>query len=104
MVCFIAMYVLFDCWMPCSSSIAERAIDKIAKLVKAETGIMPARDLACLSELTLNVELLDADKPTSAENEFHNVTMGSDGRAVLRNARYKTRVRASASVRPRMNC
>ncbi|RPD58061.1 P-loop containing nucleoside triphosphate hydrolase protein [Lentinus tigrinus ALCF2SS1-7] len=78
--------------------VAEKAIDQIAKVVKVDTGAIPARDLACLSQLVLNVELLDADKPTFVDNEFDTIGMGSDGHAVLRNARYKTRVRASAST------
>ncbi|KAI0712807.1 P-loop containing nucleoside triphosphate hydrolase protein [Cerioporus squamosus] len=78
------------------ASIAEKTIDQVAILVKAVTGTVPLRHLACLSQLIVNVERLDADKPTFVENEFDKIETGADGQAVLRNARYKTRVRASA--------
>ena len=47
----------------------------------------------------LNVELVEADKPTQVENDFDKIELGTDGHLVLRNARFKTRVRGSAQVR-----
>lgn len=44
-----------------------------------------------------NIDLLDQQKPSEMQNDFTDIEMGDDG-LVLRNARFKTRVRASETV------
>ena len=64
-----------------------------------DTRNLQAHQLSCLSQLVLNIELVEADKPTVVENDFDKIDLTTDGKLVLRNSRFKTRVRVSAQVR-----
>ena len=66
---------------------------------KVDTRNLQASELQCLTGLILNVELLDAGKPTKMENEFDDIEVGPDGQLLVRNARYNTRLRPSKQVR-----
>ena len=79
-------------------SIAETSADALAAAPKVDTNNLPKPHLRCLAELVTNVALLDAEKPTLAENEFEGVVLDSDGQLVIQNARYNTRVRRSKQV------
>ncbi|PIL32979.1 hypothetical protein GSI_05097 [Ganoderma sinense ZZ0214-1] len=78
-----------------SACLAEKRIDAIAKAAKVDTRRLPQHHLACLSQLVLNVALLEKDKPTIADNDFEDIGLNSQGQVVLHNKRFKTRVRAS---------
>ena len=56
-------------------------------------------ELQCLAELMMNVELLEAARPTHMDSEYEHVEMDGDGQLVVRNARFNTRVRPSKQVR-----
>ena len=79
-------------------SIAESSTDALATAPKVDTNNLPKPHLRCLAELVTNVALLEAEKPTQAENEFEGVVLDSDGQLVIQNARYNTRVRRSKQV------
>ena len=81
-------------------SIAGRSVAAIAQSRKVDTRNLTGPQLACLSQLVLNVELLDAERPTRVENDFERIEVGdSKGSVTLRNARFKTKVRNSGQVR-----
>ena len=82
-------------------SLAEKRIEAIAKAAKVDTRHLPQHQLACLAQLVLNVELLEKDKPTIADNDFEGIGVDSQGQVVLHNERFKTRVRKSKQVRVR---
>lgn len=56
------------------------------------------QELDCLAKLVHSAEQLEAQKPTSYDNEFKAVTVGADGGIVLENERFKTRIRKSKQV------
>ncbi|TBU26537.1 P-loop containing nucleoside triphosphate hydrolase protein, partial [Dichomitus squalens] len=78
-----------------SACISEKCITAIQKAAKIDTRHLPQHQLSCLSQLILNIELLEADKPTGYENDFEDVGLDGEGQVVLQNARFKTRVRKS---------
>ena len=73
-------------------------MDEIAKLAKVDTRRSHVNHLACLSQLVINVALLEKDKPTIVENEFESFHVNEDGLALI-NKRFKSRIRKSALVR-----
>lgn len=77
---------------------AEGATATIEYCLKVDTNNVQGVELRVLGELLMNVELLEAEKPTQMDNEFENVEVDSDGQIVIRNARFNTRVRASNQV------
>ncbi|KAM5545226.1 hypothetical protein V8D89_001337 [Ganoderma adspersum] len=85
--------VCLRAWL--SALIAETSRDALFAAPKVDTDNLPKPHLQCLAELVTNVALLDAEKPTQAENEFEGVVLDSDGQLVIQNARYNTRVRRS---------
>nr|VWO99306.1 GPI-anchored CFEM domain protein B [Ganoderma boninense] len=78
-----------------SACLAEKCIDAIEKAAKVNTRHLPQHHLACLSQLVLNVALLEKDKPTISDNDFEKLGLDSQGQVILHNKRFKTRVRAS---------
>lgn len=80
-------------------SIAETSTDALYAALKVDTNNLPTSHLQCLAELVTNIALLEAEKPTQAENEFEGVMLDGDGQLVIQNARYNTRVRRSKQVR-----
>ncbi|KAI0737252.1 P-loop containing nucleoside triphosphate hydrolase protein [Daedaleopsis nitida] len=77
------------------ASIAGKCVTLLKTYRKVDTRKLKTFHLAWLSQLVLNIELLDAEKPTSADGEFEAITTGSQGELKLTNSRYKTRVRRS---------
>ncbi|PIL29510.1 hypothetical protein GSI_08318 [Ganoderma sinense ZZ0214-1] len=75
--------------------IAESSEDAVLRALKVDTDHLPKPHLQCLADLMTNVALLEAEKPTQAENEFEGVVLDGDGQLVIQNARYNTRVRRS---------
>ncbi|PIL32976.1 hypothetical protein GSI_05094 [Ganoderma sinense ZZ0214-1] len=55
-------------------------------------------ELACLSQLVLNVELLDAERPTRMDNDFERVEVDKTGSTIVTNARFKSKVRESGQT------
>ena len=49
--------------------------------------------------MLVEVEQMDAASSRIQENDFDTVEDGSDGKLIIHNARYKTRIRASGNVR-----
>ena len=80
-------------------SIAESSKDAVLSALKVDTDNLPKPHLECLIDLVMNVVLLEAEKPTQAENEFEGVALDGHGQLVIENARYNTRVRRSRQVR-----
>ncbi|OJT07637.1 ATP-dependent helicase upf1 [Trametes pubescens] len=78
-------------WL-CACMVAEdlHDIDKVARV--STYGLRPSH-LTCLSLHAMNVELLEAMKPTQMDNDFEGWEMGKVGKLVLHNARFKTKVR-----------
>ncbi|TCD66239.1 hypothetical protein EIP91_001642 [Steccherinum ochraceum] len=77
-----------------STQIAERSVREVHDARIVCTRWLHAEHLAVLGRMVLNMELLEASKPTKMDNEFDAVEM-ADGQVVIQNSRYKTRVRAS---------
>ncbi|KAI9063954.1 hypothetical protein FKP32DRAFT_1611566 [Trametes sanguinea] len=68
---------------------------EVSFALKVRTRHLEDAHLGCLSRLLLQVELLEAERPTLMENEFDDVDIGADGQLIIRNARFNTRVRRS---------
>lgn len=81
------------------SSVADKCRHDIKSCPKVDTRKVKPYQLACLSQLVLNIELLDMAKPTSSRNEFHTVSTMVKGKLELINERFSTRVRRSFQVR-----
>lgn len=56
-------------------------------------------ELACLFNLVAQLDLLDYYKPKEAINDFSSGGLNKQGKFVLHNNRYKSRVRPSQFVR-----
>ncbi|KAI1783492.1 P-loop containing nucleoside triphosphate hydrolase protein [Ganoderma leucocontextum] len=85
--------VCLRAWL--SALIAEASTDPLRAALKVDTNNVPNPHLQCLAELVTNVALLEAEKPTQADNEFEDVVLDEYGQLVIQNARYNTRVRRS---------
>lgn len=79
-------------------SLATGAIKEVRCARTIDTRNLPDPHLACLSQLILNVELLEGERPSKAEGEIEGVEVGVDGQLVIQNARFNTRVRRSKQV------
>lgn len=78
--------------------LAQHSFSAIQYAAKVQTRNLQDVELRCLSELVMNVELLEAERPTHMENEFEHAEMDGDGQLRVRNARFNTRVRPSRQV------
>ncbi|KAI0363390.1 P-loop containing nucleoside triphosphate hydrolase protein [Pilatotrama ljubarskyi] len=78
-----------------SAVLAQDSLTEVRAAQKVRTWNLPDVHLECLSQLVLNVELLEAERPTHVDKEFEAVEMDANGQFVIRNARYNTRVRRS---------
>ena len=79
-------------------SIAEKTAASIRTSAKVDTRRLRSHELACLAQLVLNVELVEATKPTAVDGEFvSTLKAGKEGLALV-NARFKSRVRRSDKV------
>ncbi|TFK82323.1 P-loop containing nucleoside triphosphate hydrolase protein, partial [Polyporus arcularius HHB13444] len=85
--------VCLRAWL--SAVLAQHSFSAIQYAAKVQTRNLQDAELRCLSELVMNVELLEAERPTHMENEFEHVEMDGDGQLRVRNARFNTRVRPS---------
>ncbi|KAI0712798.1 P-loop containing nucleoside triphosphate hydrolase protein [Cerioporus squamosus] len=85
--------VCLRAWL--SAVLGQHSLSEIEYTPKVHTRNLQDADLRCLSELVMNVELLEAGRPTHMENEFEHVEMDEDGQLVIRNARFNNRVRPS---------
>ncbi|KAI0800447.1 P-loop containing nucleoside triphosphate hydrolase protein [Fomes fomentarius] len=77
------------------ASVADKCRHDIKSCPKVDTRKVKPYQLACLSQLVLNIELLDMAKPTSSRNEFHTVSTMAKGKLELINERFSNRVRRS---------
>lgn len=82
-------------------SIASKSRDKISASLKLRTQHLTAPHLRCLAVIVMNIELLEAMKPTQMQNEFKHVVLEKDGKISLINSRFKSRVRKSRQVSAR---
>ncbi|KAI0827617.1 P-loop containing nucleoside triphosphate hydrolase protein [Trametes gibbosa] len=85
--------VCLRAWL--SAALAEVSGKQVNCAARVDTKNLPDSHLVCLSQLLLNVELLEAERPTQQANEFDSVEIDLEGNIVIRNARYSTRVRRS---------
>nr|VWO99307.1 Adenylate cyclase [Ganoderma boninense] len=81
-----------------SACIASRSLSAIAQALKVDTRNLSVSQLVCVSQLVLNVELLDAGRPTRMENDFERVGVDKTGSAIVTNARFKSKVRESGQT------
>ncbi|PCH35506.1 nucleoside triphosphate hydrolase protein [Wolfiporia cocos MD-104 SS10] len=84
--------VCLRAWL--SASLAEFFHSQVEQTIQADTDNLGHRELNCLQQLAMNLELLEAKKPTHSEGEIEGVEI-VDGKIVITNSRYKTRVRRS---------
>ena len=72
----------------------------IDKTLKVDTRNLSSPQLACLGQLITNVELLEAELPTQVDNDFEHVKQHGKNKneVILRNARFKTKIRGSGQV------
>ncbi|EIW59192.1 uncharacterized protein TRAVEDRAFT_122448 [Trametes versicolor FP-101664 SS1] len=75
--------------------LATGALKEVRCARTIDTRNLPDPHLACLSQLILNVELLEGERSSTAEGEIEGVEVGVDGQLVIQNARFNTRVRRS---------
>ena len=94
-------HLLFTALLPTPScSIAEKTATTIRTSAKVDTRRLRPHELACLAQLVINVELVEATKPTAVDGEFvSTLKAGKEGLALV-NARFKSRVRKSDKVCP----
>ncbi|OJT11526.1 ATP-dependent helicase upf1 [Trametes pubescens] len=85
--------VCLRAWL--SAVLATDALKMVQSARKVNTRNLPDPHLACLSRLLLNVELLEGGRSSKAKGEIKSYKTGADGRIVLENSRYNTRVRRS---------
>ncbi|KAI0666960.1 P-loop containing nucleoside triphosphate hydrolase protein, partial [Trametes maxima] len=78
-----------------SACIATKQPDPWLGVAKLRTSHLLPPHIECLSLIATNIELLEANKPTSFENEFTKVDRGDKHNLDLHNARFSTRVRKS---------
>ena len=95
---YVSVYARFSYLRRHYRSIASRSVSEIEHALKVDTRNLSAPQLACLSQLVLNIELLDAERPTRMENDFENIAVSDKGKVTLRNARFKTKIRESGQV------
>ncbi|KAI0644849.1 P-loop containing nucleoside triphosphate hydrolase protein [Trametes meyenii] len=88
--------VCLRAWL--SAFLAAESVAQIRAARKVDTSLLDESHLACLSKLFLNVELLEAQRPTQTDTQFDGVAADKDGRLIIQNARYKTRVRKSTQT------
>ncbi|KAI0667024.1 hypothetical protein C8Q78DRAFT_1072069 [Trametes maxima] len=81
-----------------STLLAKESLMQIRAAQKVNTSLLDESHLTCLSKLFLNVELLEVQRPTQMDMQFDGVAAGKDGRLIMQNTRYKTRVRKSANT------
>ncbi|PIL32978.1 hypothetical protein GSI_05096 [Ganoderma sinense ZZ0214-1] len=81
-----------------SARIASECTREIQREPKVDTRHLTGPQLACLSQLVLNVELLDAERPTRVENDFDAIKVTDKCSVTLRNARFKSKVRKSGQT------
>ncbi|CAL1711902.1 unnamed protein product [Somion occarium] len=86
-----------------SARVAENALPEVRSAKKVDTNILQHRFLDCLGRLVVTIDLLNAAKPTTIENEFDSVEMGDGQQLILQNSRFKTRVRRSNQTSVIMN-
>ncbi|KAI0800445.1 hypothetical protein C8Q74DRAFT_414277 [Fomes fomentarius] len=78
--------------------IADHTLHKIAAYARVNTRHLHAHQLSYLAQQVINAELVEADKPKRVDNDFDQIHVNKKGDLVLRNARFKTRVRKSAQT------
>ncbi|KAI0644790.1 P-loop containing nucleoside triphosphate hydrolase protein, partial [Trametes meyenii] len=78
-----------------SACIATKQPDLWLGIAKLRTSHLLPTHIECLSLLTTNIELLEANRPTSFENEFTKVDRKDKHNLDLHNARFSTRARKS---------
>ncbi|KAI0671723.1 P-loop containing nucleoside triphosphate hydrolase protein [Trametes maxima] len=78
-----------------SACIATKQPGQWLGVAKLRTSHLLSPHIECLSLLATNIELLEATKPTSFENEFTKVDRGDKHKLDLHNARFSTRARKS---------
>ncbi|CDO72676.1 hypothetical protein BN946_scf184985.g96 [Trametes cinnabarina] len=78
-----------------SAVLAKDSFQEVSCALRVRTRLLEDSHLECLSQLLLNVELLEAERPTQMNNEFDGVEIDTDGRLAIRNSRFNTRVRRS---------
>ncbi|PBK61103.1 P-loop containing nucleoside triphosphate hydrolase protein [Armillaria solidipes] len=76
----------------------------IVPLIKpVETRWLKREVIECLRHLVSQVNILERAKPTEMSNDFTEVNQASNGRLLLHNSRFKTRVRASPQLKVVLN-
>ncbi|KAI0333205.1 hypothetical protein GY45DRAFT_320850 [Cubamyces sp. BRFM 1775] len=86
-----------------SACIASKSKNEILASLKLRTHHLPTSHLQCLSVIAMNIELLEAMKPTQMQNEFKDVFVTKGGEIRLLNSRFKSRVRKSRQTRVEFN-
>ncbi|KAI0782959.1 hypothetical protein C8Q75DRAFT_489128 [Abortiporus biennis] len=85
-----------------AAKVAETEWRRIQLLPRLDTRMLPKKHIDCISSLARNIEVRKYIQPTFLENEFDSIEL-TEGRLVVRNARFKTRIRASAKTSVHMN-
>ncbi|KAH9925856.1 P-loop containing nucleoside triphosphate hydrolase protein, partial [Epithele typhae] len=88
--------VCLRAWL--SAMIAHTSCELIRDALKVDTRNLPAAALTCLAVQYASVERVEALRPTQTEGEVEEAQFDEEGRLVVRNKRFKTRVRASEQV------
>ncbi|KAL7277493.1 hypothetical protein ACG7TL_008414 [Trametes sanguinea] len=78
-----------------TACIGSKSSERLEASAKLRTEHLRVAHIECLAVVAMNVELLEAKKPTKRENEFSRVDILKGRKLLLHNARYQTRVRKS---------
>ncbi|KAG5734510.1 hypothetical protein E4T56_gene5962 [Termitomyces sp. T112] len=76
-----------------AACVAENNPSALNSAVRLDTNFLSPQEITFLAELVRQTHVLDRAKPKERSGEFTNFHLGLDGTLILRNARYKTRVR-----------
>ncbi|KAH9925859.1 P-loop containing nucleoside triphosphate hydrolase protein, partial [Epithele typhae] len=85
--------VCLRAWLAAKVAHAPKVHDRVAGTPKIDTRNLSPPELLVLAKLVANVERLEVAKPTVLEGELDHAETDADGRLLVQNARYKTRIR-----------
>jgi len=80
-------------------SVATQCFNEVNKSIQVNTRILNKTELACLSNLVAQLDLLYYYRPKETISDFSSGEFNKKGNFVLHNTRFKSRVRQSQLVR-----
>ncbi|KIM34855.1 hypothetical protein M413DRAFT_434968 [Hebeloma cylindrosporum] len=82
-----------------AACVAAQCSNEVINSIKVDTRLMNKVELACVSNLVAQLDLLEYYKPKEAINDFSSGEFNREGKFVIHNIRFKSRVRPSQLTR-----